>query len=135
MNSKSIVLLSLCLVLSSCMNPKNNSGSGQANYPFVGDWQGIGSDSEGNSFNFFAKVSHTGDNKYRMLILTDLDKQYEPIHVMDGILENNEFSYTSDSGLYKGDGILGEDRFKGYYKGPIDGTYTMWRIDSETVTK
>ena len=125
----SIVFLFLCLFLSSCTNPNTNSGSNQANYPFTGNWQGNGTDSEGNAFTFFAKVSHLGDNKYRMLILRDLDTLDEPIHIMDGVLENNKFPYTADEGLYEGGGTLSEDLFEGYYKGPVDGTYRMWRID------
>lgn len=132
---KSIALQSLCLVLSSCTNPKDNSGSSQANYSFIGNWEGKGADSEGNPFTFFAKVSHLGENKYRMLILTDLDMQNEPLHIMDGVLENNKFSYTADEGQYKGDGTLSKDRFEGYYKGSIDGTFTMWRINSEAKSK
>ncbi len=127
---KTIALLSLSLVLSSCTNPKDNSDNTQ-NYSFVGDYEGKGADSEGNSFNFFAKVSHSGDNRYRMLVLADLDKPNEPLHVMDGVLEDNKFIYTSDGGQYKGDGTLGKDGFEGYYKGPIDGTYTMRRMNSK----
>ena len=130
---KSIALLSLSMVLSSCTNPKDNSDGSQVNHSFIGDYEGKGSDSEGNQFNFFARVSHSGDNKYRMLILADLDKPNEPLHVMDGILENNKFIYTSDKGQYKGEGTLGKDSFEGYYKGPIDGTMTMWRINSEAL--
>lgn len=125
---KSIALLSLGLVLSSCTNPNDNSDGSQVNYSFVGDYEGKGTDSEGNSFNFFAKVSHSGDNRYRMLILADLDKPDEPLHVMDGVLEDDKFIYTSDNGQYKGDGTLEKDRFEGYYKGPVDGTFTMQRI-------
>ena len=125
----SIVFLFLCLFLSSCTNPNTNSGSNQANYPFIGNWQGNGTDSEGNAFTFFAKVSHLGDNKYRMLILRDLDTLDEPIHIMDGVLENNKFPYTADEGLYEGGGTLSKDLFEGYYMGPIDGTYKMWRME------
>ena len=97
--------------------------------------EGKGADSEGNPFNFFAKVSHLGENKYRMLILTDLDNENEPLHTMDGVLENNKFPYTADEGQYKGNGTLSKDSFEGYYKGPIDGTFTMWRINSEDKNK
>ena len=91
---KSIVLLSFCLSLSSCANFKNNSNSNHANNSFIGDWQGEGTDSKGNSFNFYARVIHSGDNRYRLLILTDLEKINEPIHIMDGVLENNKYSYN-----------------------------------------
>ena len=128
MSCKSIALLSLCLFSSSCINPNANSGSDKVNYPFVGNWQGNGTDSEGNPFNFFAKVSHLGDNRYRMLILDKLDTLNEPMHIMDGVLENNKFPYTADEGLYEGGGTLSKDLFEGYYKGPVDGTYRMWRI-------
>ena len=96
--------------------------------PFSGDWQGNGTDSAGNEFAFFAKVSHLGDNRYRVLILDKLDTLRKPIHIMDGVLEDNQFPHTADEGLYKGGGTLSEDTFEGYYKGPIDGTYKMWRI-------
>ena len=124
----SIVLLYFCLFLGSCTNPNANSGSDQVNYPFIGNWQGNGTDSEGNSFTFFAKVSHLGDNKYRMLILNELDTLEKPMHVMDGVLENNKFSYTADESLYEGGGTLSKNLFEGYYKGSVDGTFTMRRI-------
>jgi hypothetical protein len=132
---KSIALLSLCLFLSSCIFFNTNSVSNQANYPFSGNWQGNGTDSEGNSFTFFAKVSHLGNNNYRILLLNELDTLNEPIHVMDGALQNNKFTYTSDEGLYEGVCTLSEDLFEGYYKGPVDGTYRMWRINGEIEAK
>jgi hypothetical protein len=132
---KLIASLSLCLFLSSCINLNSNSGSYQANYPFSGNWQGHGTDSEGNGFTFVAKVRRLGDNKYRVLILDRFDTLNKPMHVMDGVLENNKFSYTSDEGLYEGGGTLSKDLFEGYYKGPVDGTYQMWRTNSETETK
>jgi hypothetical protein len=96
--------------------------------PFSGNWQGNGTDSEGNKFAFFAKVSHLGDTRYRILILDKLDTRNKPLHIMDGALENNKFPHTADDGLYEGGGSLHEDQFEGYYKGPVDGTYKMWRI-------
>jgi hypothetical protein len=96
--------------------------------PFGGNWQGNGVDSEGNEFAFFAKVSHLGDNKYRILILDKLDTLNKPLHIMDGVLAGKKFPHTADEGLYEGGGSLSEDLFEGYYKGPVDGTYKMWRI-------
>lgn len=125
---EALVLLSLWSFFISCTNPNANSGSNQANYPFSGNWQGNGTDSEGTPFTFFAKVSHLGDHKYRMLILDKLDTLNEPLHIMDGVLENNKFTYAADEGLYEGGGTLSKDLFEGYYKGPVDGTYKMWRI-------
>ena len=132
---KSIALLSLCLFLSSCTNPNVNSGSNQANYPFSGNWQGNGTDSGGNEFTFAAKVSHLGENKYRVLFLDKLDTLNKPTHILDGVLENTKFSYTADEGLYEGGGTLNRNQFEGYYKGPVDGTYKMWRTKSEIETK
>ena len=54
---------------------------------------------------------------------------------MDGVLENNTYSYTADDGAYEGSGTLSKDLFEGYYKGPVDGTFRMWRINSEIETK
>ncbi len=99
--------------------------------PFSGDWQGNGTDSAGNEFAFVAKVSHLGDNKYRVLILNKLDTLRKPIHIMDGVLENSQFPHTADEVLYEGGGTLCEDTFEGYYKGPVNGTYKMWRIKQE----
>jgi hypothetical protein len=126
---KSIALMSLCLFLSSCASPNADSGSNQANYPFSGNWQGKGTDSEGNEFAFFAKVSHLGEDRYRVLILDKLDTLNKPMHVMEGVLQNNKFPHTADEGLYDGGGTLSKDMFEGYYKGPVDGTYRMWRIE------
>jgi hypothetical protein len=99
--------------------------------PFSGDWQGNGTDSAGNKFAFAAKVSHLGDNKYRVLILDKLDTLRKPIYIMDGVLEKDQFPHTADEGLYEGGGTLSVDAFEGYYRGPIDGTYKMWRIKQE----
>ena len=131
MSCKSIVLLSLCLILSSCTNLKNNSDSSPANYSFIGNWEGKGADSEGNEFTFFARVNRSGDNEYRILQLDKLDTQNKPIHILDGVLENNKFSYTADDGLFKGGGTLSKDLFEGYYEGPVNGTFRMQRIHNE----
>ena len=128
-NCRLIALLLLCLFLSSCANPNADSDSNQANYPFVGNWQGSGTDSEGNEFTFAAKVSHLGDNRYRVLMLDKLDTLKDPIHILDGVLENNMFTYAADEGVYEGGGTLGKDLFEGYYKGPVDGIFKMWRIE------
>ena len=88
---KSMLLLSLCLALSSCSEPTDNLGSSHENYIFTGNWEGEGEDSKGNPFKFFSKVSHSGNNRYRMLILADLESLDEPLHIMDGVLENNKF--------------------------------------------
>lgn len=128
---RSIALLSLCLVVSSCSNNKTRSGSYQVDCSFTGDWQGNGQDAEGTGFTFAARVKHSGDNRYRILILDKLDTLKDPIHIMDGVLENNRFIYTADNGLYEGEGTLSKDMFEGYYNGPVDGIYSMWRINNE----
>ena len=128
MSCKSIILLFLCLILGSCGSTDPGSGSNQTDYPFSGDWQGNGTDAEGNEFTFAAKVSDLGNSKYRILILDRPDTLNEPIHVMDGVMEDNKFTYTADEGLYEGGGTLGEDMFEGYYRGPVDGNYQMWRV-------
>ena len=43
-----IVFLCGCLFLSSCTNPNAVSSGSRNDYPFAGDWQGSGIDSEGN---------------------------------------------------------------------------------------
>lgn len=95
---------------------------------FAGNWQGSGTDSEGNAYTFAAKVVDLGGGQYRVLILDKLDTQKEPMHIMDGTLKGNQFPYTSDGGLYTGGGTLKGDTFEGYYKGPVDGTYQMHRV-------
>lgn len=111
-----IVLLCGCLFLGGCAAP------------FAGDWQGSGTDSEGNEFTFAAKVIDLGDHKYRVLVFDSLDSQKDPMHVMDGELKNNEFPYTADEREYVGSGKLDNDMFEGYYKGPVDGNFTMQRV-------
>jgi hypothetical protein len=128
-------LLYLCTFLNSCTNHISNTGSTQTDFLFTGDWQGQGTDSEGNEFTFAAKVSWLGDNKYRILILDKVDTLKEPIHIMEGVLLNNKFTYTSDEDLYVGGGELSHNFFEGYYKGPVNGTYRMWRLNSEIKTK
>lgn len=97
--------------------------------PFAGNWQGSGTDSEGNAFVFAAKVTALGGGRYRMLVLDSIDTQKEPIHIMEGVLKDGAFPYTADSGLYTGSGMLKGDTFEGYYKGPVDGAFTMTRVD------
>jgi hypothetical protein len=95
--------------------------------PFAGNWQGSGVDSQGNEATFAVKVIDLGDHKYRMLILDALDTQNDPMHVMDGVLKKNEYTYTADGGAYTGGGKLDGDTFAGYYKGSVDGTFKMQR--------
>ena len=95
---------------------------------FAGNWTGSGVDSEGNEFTFAAKVTALGDDNYRVLILDKLDTTNEPMHIMDGILKDGQYEYTADEGLCTGGGTLDGDEFEGYYKGPIDGTFTMERV-------
>ena len=123
-----VMLLCASVFLSSCTNSDVVSDGNRKICPFVGDWQGDGIDSEGNEFAFAAKVIALGDHKYRILILDKLDTDKEPMHVMDGVLKGNKFTYTADEGKYVGGGKLDDEMFEGYYKGPVDGTYKMQRV-------
>ena len=123
-----IIFLCTSLFLSSCANSEAVSGSNRRIYPFAGNWQGSGIDSEGNEFTFAAKVIALGNRKYRVLVLDKFDTQKEPMHVMDGVMNDNKFVYTADEGEYVGGGELDNETFKGYYKGPVDGTYEMQRV-------
>ncbi|MBW8002007.1 MAG: lactonase family protein [Planctomycetes bacterium] len=123
-----IVFLCACLFLSSCANLDAVSSGNKKIYPFAGEWEGGGIDSEGNEFTFVAKVTSLGGDKYRVLILDKFDTQKSPMHVMDGVMNDNKFVYTSDGGAYVGGGELDDEIFKGYYKGSVDGTYEMRRI-------
>ena len=111
-----IVLLCGCLFLGGCAAP------------FAGDWQGNGVDSEGNEFTFAAKVVDLGNQEYRVLVLESLDSQDDPLHVMDGVLKKNKYTYTADEETYTGGGTLDGNKFEGYYKGPVDGTFKMQRV-------
>ena len=110
------VVLCGCLFLGACTSP------------FAGDWRGSGVDSEGNKFTFAAKVIDQGNHKYRVLVLDSFDTQKDPMHVMDGVLKDDQFPHTADEGIYTGGGTLDGDTFKGWYKGPVDGTYQMQRV-------
>ena len=122
------MFLCASLFLGSCANPDAVSEDNRKICPFAGDWQGSGIDSEGNEFTFAAKVIALGDNKYRVLILDKFDTKKEPIHVMDGVLIADKFAYTADEGVYVGGGELDKEIFEGHYKGPVDGTYKMYRV-------
>ena len=124
----SISLFSLFFItlLASCASLNSTESESRINYPFCGDWQGQGSDSEGNEFTFFATVIDLEDCNYRILFFARLDAT-EPMHIMDGVLKNNEITSTADDGVYEGHGVLEADLFRGSYQGPVDGTYTMWR--------
>jgi hypothetical protein len=121
------MLFCAVLFLISCANC-DAPGDGRKNYQFAGNWEGSGEDSHGNEFTFAAKVIALGDHKYRVLILDEIDTENEPLHVMDGVLEGNKFPYTADEGEYVGGGELHDEMFEGYYKGPVDGTYKMYRL-------
>ena len=123
-----VFIMCACLFLSSCTNLDAVSTGNREDYSFAGNWQGSGVDSQGNEFTFAAKVISLGDHKYRMLALDKLDTRKEPMHIMDGVLKDNEFIYTADEGKYTGRGRLDSEIFKGYYKGPVDGTYQMKRV-------
>ena len=69
------------IMTTSCSNLNPSPNRNRVNYPFSGNWQGEGVDSEG-----------------------------------------------ADAEIYIGQGDLEDELFKGSYKGPVDGTYTMWRI-------
>ena len=129
-NRTFVVIMFLCasLFLSSCANSDAVSGDNRKNYPFAGNWQGSGIDFAGNEFTFAAKVIALGDNKYRVLVLDKFDTQKEPMHIMDGVLKGNKFTYTADEGMYVGGGELDDEMFEGYYKGPVEGTYKMRRV-------
>ena len=131
LNRTFTIAMFLCasLFLSSCANSDAVLDGNGKNYQFAGNWQGSGMDSEGNEFNFAAKVTALGDDKYRVLILDKIDTQKKPMHVMDGVLRDNKFPHTADNGKYVGGGELYEGMFEGYYKGPVDGTYKMHRVE------
>ena len=96
---------------------------------FTGKWQGSGVDSKGTKAEFVARITSTGSNKYQILILKDFADTTKPMHVMDGVLDGCVYSYTSDNGIYSGKCELTESLLTGYYKGPIDGTFTLHRIE------
>ena len=123
-----IIFLCVFLFLSSCANSDAVSCGNRKTYPFAGNWQRSGIDSEGNEFTFAAKVIALGDHKYRVLVLDKFDTQKKPLHVMDGVLKDSKFAYTADEGEYVGGGELDDEIFEGYYKGPVDGTYKMYRV-------
>ena len=123
--SLAVVLIScLALVLGSCVNSKSTIKID----PFAGDWQGSGVDSQGNEFNFAAKVILLGENKYQMLVLDKIDSQKKPMHIMEGVLKDNKFIYTADNGTYVGQCEIGDGVVTGYYKGPVDGNFEMKRL-------
>lgn len=124
---KPTMLVCLVLMFSSC----SIFSGGVRTDPFAGDWIGSGTDSEGNAYEFAARVIAMGQDRYRMLVLESLDSDKKPLHVMDGTLQENAFSYTSDGGVYVGSGTLEGERFEGYYKGPVDGTFTMHRAGDD----
>lgn len=126
--SAALIFLCVTLLLCSCSKHDLADSVDINSYPFAGDWIGSGSDSEGNEYTFAAKVIDKGDGKYRMLVLDKLGTEKKPMHIMDGVLENNTFPHTADNSLYTGSGELTKDEFSGYYKGPVDGTYKMQRV-------
>ena len=107
-----VVISCIALTLGSCANPKTSRNID----PFAGNWQGSGVDSQGNEFNFAAKVISLGDQKYRMLVLDKIDTQKEPMHIMDGVLKGNKFIYTSDNSTYVGECEIGDELLIERYK-------------------
>ncbi len=121
-------MVCLCLMLSSCSGSKAAPDVDPKSKLFAGSWQGNGIDSEGNEFAFTAKVNGLGDSQYRMLVFVAESGTEEPSHVLDGVMKQGQYIYTADEGLYVGGGQLDGETFKGFYKGPIEGNFTMQRV-------
>ena len=121
---KFIIILLLSYLLCGCTIHKPDNPK----IIFTGKWQGSGVDSDGIKAEFVATVIAMGGKHYQVSILEDFSKNTKPMHVMDGILDGNIYSYTADNGKYSGSCELTTDSFKGYYKGPIDGTFILYRI-------
>jgi hypothetical protein len=119
-----VILVCLGVLVCSCAGPEKSLG-GEL---FAGRWEGDGVDAEGNEFVFAATITETGENRYRVLILESFDAQ-DPMHVMDGVLEGGRYTYTADEGLYTGVCELAGGMLRGYYKGPVDGSFQMRRVD------
>lgn len=96
--------------------------------PFMGDWQGSGTASDGQAFEFVAQVIAQGGNQYQVNILPDFDVRDKPIHVMEGSLQGSKYIYTADGGQYRGECTLDGDVCKGWYKGDVNGQFEMRRV-------
>ena len=96
--------------------------------PFMGDWQGSGTASDGAAFEFVAQVIAQGGNQYQVNILTAFDVRVKPLHVMEGSLQGNTYTYTADGGQYRGECTLSDEVCKGWYKGDVDGQFEMRRV-------
>ena len=96
--------------------------------PFMGDWQGSGTASDGAAFEFVAQVIAQGGNQYQVNILKAFDVRANPMHVMDGSLKGSKYTYTADGGLYRGECTLDGEVCKGWYKGDVDGQFEMRRV-------
>jgi len=96
--------------------------------PFMGDWQGNGTAGDGTAFEFVAQVIAQGNSQYQVNILTAFDVRARPMHVMEGSLQGNKYTYTADGGQYRGECTLDGEVCKGWYKGDVDGRFEMRRV-------
>jgi hypothetical protein len=80
------------------------------------------------SSEFVAQVIALGDNQYRMNVLKAFDERATPVHVMEGSLQENKYTYTADGGKYRGECVLEGESCKGWYKGDPNGQFEMTRI-------
>lgn len=127
----------LCLGLCSCqdsagvhpeMPDVNVSRWQDVTDGFMGDWQGSYEADDGSG-DLVARVIGHGEGNYRINIYSAFDTDERPIHVLDGVLKDNVYTYTSDGGAYKGKGTLKGDTFKCNYEGPVNGVFEMKKVE------
>ncbi len=121
----------LCVGLCSCSVPITSQSladivadTGDA---FSGDWVGTYQADDGAG-DLVARVIAHGEGNYRINIYGAFDTADGPIHVMDGVLDGNAYTYTSDGGVYEGKGTLEGDTFKCNYEGPVNGIFEMKHV-------
>lgn len=129
MNLKCLFVFFLVTTLLTACSIKSIFSKNVNTYAFSGNWQGNGVDAKGNTFSFAAEVIDLGGNRYRILIKDEINSLKEPFHTIDGVLVGNKFTSSADGGEYNGGGTLSKNLYEGYYIGPVNGTYTMWKMD------
>ena len=96
--------------------------------PFMGDWEGHGQAADGEPFRFVAQVIAWGDGQYQINVLEAFAQRAEPLHVMDGLLQGDTYTYTADGGRYRGQCVLDGETCRGAYQGDVDGRFEMHRV-------
>ncbi|MBN1817205.1 MAG: DUF1080 domain-containing protein [Sedimentisphaerales bacterium] len=96
--------------------------------PLMGDWQGVYETTYGASGEFVSQIIALGEGKYQIKNLDQFDARTEPMHVLDAVLDGENVMFSSPDGVWKGQGTVEGDVFKGTFSGEESGDFEMRHV-------